>query len=114
MIRNRKETAWKKSRKFGDIKGGRKYNKYLNTVLNRFHDLEKPDVNDSIPIFIKDNPSRDYFFPIEISDIKEFLKNYRRHKQTRYHIFGFKNKVQKNIKARVVYRDVIFADVRYN
>lgn len=71
---NRKETAWKKSRKFGDIKGGRRRNKWLNTFFNRLHNLEVPNADMETPIFITDNPSRDFFFPIDVADIEAFLQ----------------------------------------
>ncbi len=72
-MQSRKETAWKKSRKFGDIKGGRHKNKWLNTVLNRFHNLDAPTDRDTLPIYIKDNPSRDFYFPVEISDLENHM-----------------------------------------
>lgn len=72
-MRSRKETAWKKSRTFGDIKGGRKYNKWLNSTLNRFHNLAPLTETDSAPQFIVDNPSRDFFFPVTVEDIQEQL-----------------------------------------
>lgn len=39
MKQNRKETAWKKSRKFGDVKGGRKWPKIADNIFNRKHNL---------------------------------------------------------------------------
>ncbi|NOQ73479.1 MAG: hypothetical protein GQ574_15850 [Crocinitomix sp.] len=74
-MRSRKETAWKKSRKFGDIMGGRKYNKWLNSTFDRFHNLEPLLEYDDTPVFIVDNPSRDFFFPVTKEDIQEQLKN---------------------------------------
>lgn len=73
MRQSRKETAWKKSRKFGDVKGGRMRPKLADNIFNRQHNLERPDENDETPIFIKDNPSRDFFFPVSVEEIKEFL-----------------------------------------
>ncbi len=73
MRQSRKETAWKKSRKFGDVKGGRMRPKLADNIFNRQHNLETPNKNDETPIFIKDNPSRDFFFPVSIEEIKEFL-----------------------------------------
>jgi len=74
MRQNRKETAWKKSRKFGDVKGGRMRPKLADNIFNRKHNLHAPGENDETPIFIQDNPSRDFFFPVTIEEIKEFLK----------------------------------------
>jgi hypothetical protein len=70
---SRKETAWKKSRKFGDVKGGRTFPKIANRIFNRKHSLQKPNKNDELPIFIKDNPSKDFFFPVNEVEILERL-----------------------------------------
>ena len=71
MTVSRKETAWKKSRKFGDVKGGRTFPKIANKIFNRQHSLQKPNGNDELPIFIKDNPSKDFYFPVNESEILE-------------------------------------------
>jgi len=73
MRQSRKETAWKKSRKFGDVKGGRKRPKLADNIFNRQHSLLAPNENDETPIYIMDNPSRDFFFPVSINEIKDFL-----------------------------------------
>ena len=67
MSLTRKHTAWKKSRKFGDVKGGRLRPKLANKVFNRQHNFEVPNIGDETPIFIEDNPSKDFFFPISIN-----------------------------------------------
>ncbi|MEO1653781.1 MAG: hypothetical protein AAFU64_09560, partial [Bacteroidota bacterium] len=74
MTRLKKETAWKKSKKFGDIKGGRTKYKWLNEIINRFHNLEAPDCNRDTPIYLQDNPSKDFFFPVDVEEIKDFLQ----------------------------------------
>ncbi len=71
MTISRKETAWKKSRKFGDVKGGRTFPKIANRIFNRKHSLQKPSKNDDLPIFIKDNPSKDFYFPVNETEILE-------------------------------------------
>lgn len=71
MSISRKETAWKKSRKFGDVKGGRTFPKITDRIFNRQHSLQKPNENDELPIFIKDNPSKDFYFPIDETEILE-------------------------------------------
>jgi hypothetical protein len=71
MTISRKETAWKKNRKFGDVKGGRTFPKITNRIFNRQHSLQKPNENDELPIFFKDNPSKDFYFPIEETEILE-------------------------------------------
>lgn len=70
---SRKETAWKKSRKFGDVKGGRIFPKITDRIFNRKHSLKKPSPNDELPIFIKDNPSKDFYFPVTEDEILERL-----------------------------------------
>lgn len=88
MRQSRKETAWKKSRKFGDVKGGRMRPKLADNIFNRQHNLEKPTENDETPIFIKDNPSRDFFFPVTIEEIKEFLNKLpKEHTENLTHIW---------------------------
>ena len=71
MIISRKETAWKKSRKFGDVKGGRTFPKITDRIFNRQHSLQKPNENDELPIFITDNPSKDFYFPVDEPEILE-------------------------------------------
>ncbi len=39
-MRNRKETAWKKNRKFGDVYGGRMAPKIADKIFNRAHRIE--------------------------------------------------------------------------
>lgn len=73
MKQTRKETAWKKSRKFGDVKGGRKRPKLADNIFNRQHNFSAPCENEETPIFIVDNSSRDLYFPVTVDEIKEFL-----------------------------------------
>lgn len=63
-MQTRKETSWKKSRKFGDLKGGRLRPKLADNIFARAHSLERPSDGEPTPIFIIDNPSRDFFFPV--------------------------------------------------
>ena len=70
---SRKETAWKKSRKFGDVKGGRTFPKITDRIFNRKHSLKKPSPTDELPIFMKDNPSKDFYFPVNENEILERL-----------------------------------------
>ena len=42
MKQTRKETAWKKSRKFGDVKGGRKRPKLADNIFKRQHNFSAP------------------------------------------------------------------------
>ena len=70
---NKKYTAWKKSRTFGDIKGGRMRVKLKDNIFNRKHSLTKPSEEEDLPIYIVENPSRDFYFPATIDDIKNVL-----------------------------------------
>ena len=96
-MQSRKDTAWKKSRKFGDVKGGRMRPKLADNIFTRAHSLQRPSGGDELPIFITDNPSRDYFFPIGVDDVRRELAHlpqkdwreithiwFRRFKKTEY------------------------------
>lgn len=96
-MQSRKETAWKKNRKFGDVKGGRTRPKLADNIFARAHSLQRPSPGDELPIFITDNPSRDYFFPIGLDEIRKELAHlprkdwskithiwFRRFKKTEY------------------------------
>ncbi len=74
MTQSRKETAWRKSRKFGDVKGGRKRPKIADNVFNRQHNFLKPASNEIKPVIMLDNPSRDFFFPVAPEEVITFLK----------------------------------------
>ncbi len=73
MKQTRKETAWKKSRKFGDVKGGRKWAKLTDNIFNRQHNFLPPSENEKTPIYIVDNSSRELYFPITVQEIKDFI-----------------------------------------
>lgn len=73
-MKNRKETAWKKSRKFGDIKGGRTRPKLADNIFSRQHNFLPPTHGQETPIFLVDNPSRDFFFPVTADEIKNTLE----------------------------------------
>ena len=74
MKQNRKETAWKKNRKFGDIHGGRIRLKCADGIFNRKHSLLPPTPDQETPIFIVENTSRDFYFPVTIEEIKDTLR----------------------------------------
>ena len=96
-MQSRKDTAWKKSRKFGDVKGGRARPKLADNIFARAHSLQRPSAGEDLPIIITDNPSRDYFFPIGSDEIRRELAHlpkrdwrdithiwFRRFKKTEY------------------------------
>lgn len=69
----RKATPWKKSRTFGGVYGGRKSRKIPDRIVQRAHSLHTPGPHDMLPIFIVDNPSRDFFFPLTVEEIQREL-----------------------------------------
>lgn len=71
---NRKLTAWKKSRKFGDIHGGRSRLRLNDNIFKRCHSLKRPDDTDELPILIEENPSREYFFPLNVYEAEQAIK----------------------------------------
>lgn len=71
--KSNKQTAWKKSRTFGDIKGGRMRVKLKDNILRRKHSLLRPSELEECPIYMIENPSKDYYFPVTIDDIKNVL-----------------------------------------
>jgi hypothetical protein len=71
MTQHRKHTAWKKSRKFGDIHGGRMRVKCPEGVFNRKHNLQPP--GQETPIFIIENTSRDFYFPVTAGEIRDTI-----------------------------------------
>ena len=73
-MQSRKETAWKKSRKFGDIKGGRMRTKLADNVFHRCHSLERPSDDEELPIYMQDNTSKSFYHPIDVADIEKQLK----------------------------------------
>jgi hypothetical protein len=73
-MQTRKHTAWKKNRKFGDIIGGRNRLKLDGNIFKRLHNLNPPSPTDITPIFFKENPSRDFYYPANIDEIKDVLK----------------------------------------
>ena len=70
----RKNTAWKKNRKFGDVSGGRDKIKLADNIFNREHNLSAPNEKERKPIFIIDNPSRDFYFPVTKDEVRETLQ----------------------------------------
>ena len=73
-MQTRKHTAWEKNRKFGDIKGGRVRLKCKDGIFNKLHSFSKPSESDSKPIYIVENPSKAFYFPISVDDINRILK----------------------------------------
>ena len=74
--KSNKKTAWKKNRRFGDIMGGRSRVKLKDGIVKRLHSLPVPANSDELPIFIVENTSRYYYFPISVDDVENELLNY--------------------------------------
>jgi hypothetical protein len=55
MNQNRKETAWKKNRKFSEIHGGRTRLKCADGIFKRHHNILPPAIGQETPIFIVEN-----------------------------------------------------------
>lgn len=60
----KKQTSWKKSRKFGDVMGGRMRPKITDKVFNRMHNFHPPADGDEVSVFLIDHPTRDFLFQI--------------------------------------------------
>ena len=78
MSRNKghKQTAWKKNRRFGDKMGGRMRLKLHDNIFRREHSFTAPTELDETPIFIVENTSRNYYFPIDVDDVNDVLSTY--------------------------------------
>lgn len=74
MNQSRKSTAWRKNRKLGDIQGGRMRTKLEDNIFHRCHNLKAPTIGQEIPIIMEENPSRDFFFPLNADEALEILK----------------------------------------
>ncbi len=74
MTSIKKSTPWKKSRKYGDIYGGRQRLRLADNIFKRAHSLNRPSEFDNLPILIEDNPSREFFFPISAEEAQGALE----------------------------------------
>lgn len=74
-----KHTAWRKSRKFGDVYGGRQRTKLADGIINRMHDLLPPGPGQARPIFMVENPSRDFYFPVTPEEIRTVFSKLPKH-----------------------------------
>lgn len=68
-----KQTAWKKNRNLGDKMGGRQRLKLKDNIFALEHSFAAPSEFEETPIFIVENASKNYYFPIGVDDIKAFL-----------------------------------------
>ena len=72
-MRHQSRTPWKKSRTYGDIHGGRLRRRMTDNIFARRHSLKPPSPGQALPIFVEDNPSKEYYFPISKADLEEVL-----------------------------------------
>jgi len=68
-------TPWKKSRKYGDIYGGRQRPKFADNIRRRVHSLKRPEPGQNLPILIEENPSRDFFHPLSANEAVHVIKS---------------------------------------
>lgn len=47
--------------------------KLADNIFNREHNLLPPAPGEESPVYMMENPSRDFFFPITVEDVKAFL-----------------------------------------
>lgn len=108
MKQNRKETSWKKNKRFGDIHGGRISLKIADGIFNRKHNLLPPTDGQELPVFIVENTSRDFYFPVTVDDIKETLKKLPiEHTEYLTHIWLSKVKKSEYLKNETVQGEFI-------
>ena len=108
MTQNRKETAWKKNRKFGDLHGGRMRLKCADGIFNRKHNLLPPSDGQEKPIYLIENTSRDFYFPVTIDEIKETLKKLpKEHTEYLTHIWLDKVKKTEYLKCETMQGEFI-------
>ena len=111
--KQKKFTAWKKNRKFGDVFGGRLRPKLKDGIIRRTHSLSEPSEFDQTPIFLADNTSRDYFFPVTPDEVREELDQFPQDDtQSITHIWFCKHS-DEDIQAYVAVGRGAVAVVRY-
>lgn len=109
-----KKTAWKKSRTFGDIKGGRMRIKLKDNILKREHSLLKPTDFDTCPIYMIENPSRDYYFPVTIEEINNALNQLPREDISHItHIWLRKNNSKASCQGYTTVGSGVYAIILY-
>ena len=111
--KQKKSTAWKKNRKFGDVFGGRLWPKRKDGIIRRTHSLSAPSEFDQTPIFLADNTSRDYFFPVTPDEVREELDQFPQDDtQSITHIW-FRKHSDEDIQAYVAVGSGVVAVVLY-
>lgn len=73
-MQNRKETAWKKNREWGQLFGGRTRRRWTDNIVARLHTLQAPGEGAVLPIVMHDNPSSELYFPIEAHEYVAVLR----------------------------------------
>lgn len=66
-------TPWKKSRTFGDNYGGSYGHRDEDNIRTRLHNFRCPGEFDEVPIVRVDNPSRDWFHPLNAEQVRYAL-----------------------------------------
>lgn len=105
---SRKSSAWRKNRKLGDVYGGRRWPKITDKILYRCHNLKAPTIGQETPIIIEDNPSRDFFFPLKVSEALEVLKTLpQEHIEGITHLWFRKIKKSEYLSTKVNFAEYI-------
>ncbi len=73
-MKRRSATPWKKSRTYGDLYGGRVRRRLADNIFARAHSLQRPTDGQHLPLLLRDNPSRDYFFPVSAEEVAAALE----------------------------------------
>ncbi len=67
-------TPWKKSRTYGDNYGGAKGHRDEDNIRARLHSFRRPGAFEETPIIRVDNPSRDWFHPLNAEHVRYALE----------------------------------------
>ena len=69
-----RHTPWKKSRSYGDNYGGASEHREEDNIRARLHSFHRPGAFEDVPIIRVDNPSRDWFHPLNAEQVRFALK----------------------------------------
>ncbi|GLQ35090.1 hypothetical protein GCM10007939_13730 [Amylibacter marinus] len=80
-------TPWKKSRSYGDNYGGATRHREEDNIHARYHSFDRPSAYDDLPIMRVDNPSRDWFHPLDADQVRYALKALPNHDNDVTHVW---------------------------
>ena len=70
MSKRQSRTPYRKSRTYGDLHGGRTRRRFADNVFLRKHNLLAPGPGEELPIVRVDNPSRDFYHPLDAGAVR--------------------------------------------